>query len=498
MTGGTASASAGLCLIPTVFTPNQRQPDPTFALTLWRTFSRGRRGRYTWRSFIDTFVRDPEIVRDKRRVAGFSLASFVDNRRALSRVEQVHALVLDFDNGDTTVEQAARLFPGTESVIYTTFSHSTECPKLRVALPLSEPVGADQYARIWDWAAGKIARAGHVLDESARDASRFWYLPSHHPGAPYEWRELGGNPLSVAKALKEGTTPLRPFPGGVQPSERRPTAHAPGKVRERCDLSDLSCADQTFFGRAFAHADMAFDLLENGALSVTCPWAAEHTGGADGDSSTVVFPATTEAGWGLFHCSHAHCARRTTADLLDALPASALEAARREHGRGFQRVRVIDGWAQRLDALPEFPALDRFVLKCRPREGGAVFTMTVRRGCSLHVDYLNALPLSLLIGRRIDVSMEGQTVRAARIVSADFELTKTEQRVRFAKILAGGEPGVAIVGVDFDFLFALMCRHPRFEEVIGPGVRRIRVREDGSGFEVVRVNGSCVGFNGRS
>jgi hypothetical protein len=465
-----------------------------FALTLWRTFSRGRREKHTWQSFIDTFVRDPEVVRDKRKVAGFSLASFTDNRRALPRVEQVHALILDFDEGDTTIRQAAHLLPNVRGVTYTTFRHTSEHPKLRVIFLLSRPVDAEEYSRVWAWVADKITRAKRVLDESTRDASRFWYLPSHPPGSTYEWHELEGQPLDVTKALSETSTHTRPFPVGAPVRGRQPAAHKPGKGRVCADLSD---ADQTFFGRAFAFAGMAFELLDNGALPVVCPWARAHTGGTDGDSSTVVFPPTTEAGWGLFHCSHAHCTGRETSDLLDVLPVASLDAARREHGRGLLRVRVIDGWFQRLEAMPEFPALDRFILKCRPREGGAVFTMTVKIGSTLHVQYLDALSLPLLIGRRVDVAMEDRKVRGARLVIDKLELTKTEQRARFESISASYAPGDSVSGADFDFLFALARRHSRFEEIIGPGVRRIRAREGRSGFDVVRVDGSCVGFSGK-
>jgi hypothetical protein len=269
---------------------------------------------------------------------------------------------------------------------------------------------------------------------------------------------------------------------------------APGKGRVCGDPSE---ADQTFFGRAFITAGMAFELLDNGALPVICPWAREHTSGEDGDSSTVIFPATTEAGWGLFHCSHAHCVGRTTADLLDILPSEALEEVRRERGRGMMRVRVIDGWAQRLEALPEFPALDRLVLKCRPREGGAVFTMTVKLGSSMHINHLGALPLPLLIGRRLDVSMAAREVKAARLVTESFD--RKTARARGAAILSASKPGASIVDADFDFLFSVLCLSSRFEEMIGPGVRRIRVRENGRGkcFEVVRVDGSCVDL-GRS
>jgi hypothetical protein len=383
-------------------------------LTLWRTFSRGRRTQYTWRDFIDTFVAQPEVVRDKRKVAGFSLGAFEGNRRALPRVEHVHALTLDFDEGDTTIRQAEQLFPKTKSVIYTTFSHKPRHPKLRIILPFERPVDADEYARIWDWAASKITKAGHALDVSTRDASRFWYLPSHRPGAPYEWRELEGDAFDVTRALKSKGIHIRPFPAPVRPLARvsRETPVA-GKGRMRTPL-DASGADQTFFGRAFAFADMAFGELDNGALSVVCPWASAHTSGTDGDSSSVVFPATTNAGWGLFYCSHAHCAERTTLDLLDVLPPKALDEARREHGSGIVRAKVRAGWMQHLEAQPEFEPLDRFVLRCYPNGGGPPLIWTVKIGSRAHVEGLDAQPLRSLRGRMVDLAVREREITWGR------------------------------------------------------------------------------------
>jgi len=382
--------------------------DEPFTLTLWRNFSRGRRSRYTWPEFTATFIAQPEVVRDKHQVAGFSLASFEGNRRILSRVENVHALVLDFDRGDTTIKQAATLIPGTRGIAYTTFSHTPEHPKMRAIFRLSRPVLAHEYARIWAWAEPSITKTGHVLDESARDASRFWFLPSHPPGAEYIWRELNGAPLDVERVLAEApqVSPLsRPLSGGG--------LILPESGRER-RLVDIDGAE-TFWGTAFAFAGMAFESLDDGKLPVVCPWSGSHTSGFDGDSSTVIMPAATDGGWGLFHCSHAHCARRQTLDLLDVLPTKALNAARAEHGRGLLRVKVVNGWKEQLDALgPDVPALERFVLRCRPSDG-AIFPLTVKPGSRVH-QYLDELSLKALIGRRIDVSLEGGTVRAAMLV----------------------------------------------------------------------------------
>jgi hypothetical protein len=381
------------------------------ALTLWRSFSRGRREQRTWGSFIDTFVKDPEVVRDKRKVAGFSLAAFLENRRTLPRVEQVYALILDFDEGDTTIRQAAQLLPGVRGVTYTTFRHTKDYPKLRVIFPLSRPVDADEYARVWTWVADKITRAKRVPDESTRDASRFWYLPSHAPGAPYEWHELNGVALDVPRVLEESKSILsRPFPALV--------TRVPAPLRKRtgvCD--DFQPADQSFFGRAFEQAGMSFGLLDNGALPVACPWASQHTGGVDGDSSTVVFPATTHSGWGLFHCSHAHCVERTTFDLLDVLPADALDKARRHHGSGVVRAKIRAGWMQHLEARQEFDALDRFILRCYPNGGGPPLIWTVKIGSRAHVEGLDAQPLRALRGRMVDLAVRGREITWGRFAT---------------------------------------------------------------------------------
>lgn len=389
-------------------------------LTLWRSFSRGRRTQYTWRDFIDTFVAQPEVVRDKRKVAGFSLASFFENRRALPRVEQVHALILDFDEGDTTPEQALSLLPDVRGVTYTTFRHTPAHPKLRLIFPFNRPVDANEYARIWGWAADKITKAKRVLDESTRDASRFWYLPSCPPKATYEWRELEGDELDVERALMEApkSTHTRFFPGVGKGTPR--LQGAPVTRKERVCVGSSGDASESFFARAFVAAGMAFDLLDNGALSVTCPWAARHTSGEDGDSSTVIFPATSSSGWGVFHCSHAHCVERTTLDLLDVLPPKALDDAQREHGSGIVRAKVRAGWMQNLEAKPGFEALDRFVLRCYPNGGGAPLIWTVKIGSRAHIEGLDAQSLGSLRGRMVDLAIRGREIIWGRFATGSL------------------------------------------------------------------------------
>lgn len=460
-------------------------------VTLWRTFSRGRRHQYTIREFIDTFIASPEVASNKKKIAGYSLGRFTENRRSKPRTEHVHALILDFDEGDTTIEQALSFFPGAWRIAYTSFRHTPEHPKLRLILPFTRPVNADEYERIWIWAT-RLLPPGHVPDEGARDASRFWYLPSHPPGAAYEWQEGTGAATDPGIGLEAVGTQHRPLPGPRALKTDPRAASAPGRGRVRAQGDEA--ADASFFGRACVIAGAAFPLISNGALPIVCPWVAQHTCGYDGDTSTVIFPPTTESRWGLFKCSHAHCARRVTNDLLDVLPVVALEQAGAEHGRGLVRVRIIDGWRQRLEALPDVPALERFILKCRPREKSP-FSMTVKERSSLHSKYLDELPLQLLLGRRIDVSLEGRSVKAARLVQVDMNMPSAEKRARGVKILAAHEPGQSVDGASHDFLFSLLMQHPRLEEKIGPGLRRIRVSSSGpKRLEVLRIDGTSVDF----
>lgn len=154
--------------------------------------------------------------------------------------------------------------------------------------------------------------------------------PSLHDetGRAYAW-DLGAHPSD---------TPIADCPAWILALGRR----GPRPVRQLAPAT--GGAATSFFGRVFALANMAFGTLPNGALAVGCPWRDEHTSGRDGDGSTAIMPPTSSSKWGLFACRHAHCRHRRTLDLLDVLPARVLEAARRQHGEGLMRFRVMRAW----------------------------------------------------------------------------------------------------------------------------------------------------------
>jgi hypothetical protein len=484
---------------------------PALTLTMWPSmYSRwGRRQHLTWPRFLEAYVAGPEITPRKHSTAGYSLASFADNRRGLAHVEHVHALGLDYDEGSLTLEAAARLWRKALGCIYTTWSHEPHAPRVRCVLLLSRPVTAEEYGIIWTWADSRSTRAGHALDASAKDASRFWFVPSIRPGAEYAWRELRGAVLDV-ESLVRATTHLRPLPAkSPKPPKRRGPGKQEGGVSGVCLSPEIAPANRTFFGRALELCGLSLYQRKDGSLTVVCPWEEQHTGGAgstpDRSTSTVIFPATSESLWGLFHCSHAHCAQRKTLDLLDVLPPDALEAARLEHGRGLVRARIVRGHMQHFEPVgPAGGALDRLDLWCVPvgyvARGG--FRMTVKIASEMH-SALDSLPLERLLGRRVDVVRVdvvriGAVVTRAKLVPDDLSGPKAQLRARASSILTALDPGAAVVGADCDFVSALLRRHPRAVDMIGPGLRKIRVGAAMAGkrlFEVERVDGSRVAFS---
>lgn len=141
--------------------------------------------------------------------------------------------------------------------------------------------------------------------------------PSVHPsGNPYIWspgKAPGEIPIADAPPwlLNDGE-------GGVG---ARPVRLGDGTARD------------TVLGEAFALAGMLGVGLADGSVAVKCPWADEHSDarGHGEDSSTVILPPAGGSRFGGFSCKHSHCAMRKWHDVLNALPISAVEEAKRKY-----------------------------------------------------------------------------------------------------------------------------------------------------------------------
>jgi hypothetical protein len=186
----------------------------------------------SWRHIFDRFAR-PRICARKEQVAGWSPALLEDDSRAAGkRVLSLGALVVEYDHG-VSVDEADAIWSDFSGCIYTTHSHTREAPRCRVVLPLSRRISADEHGRLWPWAESK----GGPIDPKARDAKRFWYLPSRKPDGVFETRELRGPVLDVDEILSR--CPIAPAPAATAVGNH--DDHHPGCVG-RPDVVDRARA----------------------------------------------------------------------------------------------------------------------------------------------------------------------------------------------------------------------------------------------------------------
>jgi len=194
----------------------------TVAITRWPsvTATQGTRVELpSWQAWFDVLsqpgaldlVHDPatgQPTPHKKTLAGWSPATFRDDRRTNALCEGLCALVLDYDGG-TSLDQAVALWGAYEGFVHTSPSHQLAegHDRFRVILPLRRTVTVEEYAPLWQWASAKAQAAGHPFDDSTKDPSRLWFLPAALPEAPFETRVLRGTTLDPDPVLPVRSRP---------------------------------------------------------------------------------------------------------------------------------------------------------------------------------------------------------------------------------------------------------------------------------------------------
>jgi P4 family phage/plasmid primase-like protien len=205
--------------------------------------------RTTWADFFGKMsaLTNTAKTTDKLKLPGWSAATFKDNHRRMENVENVYAVVLDFDNSGkvkrpdgkviterlsddklATIDGAVRVWPDCYAFAYTSWSHSVEWPRFRLVLPYSRPVTKHEHEVVWSWVAGKLKAAGQEIDTACKDASRLWFVPARRDDS-YETRLQPGSPLDVdailAEVRAEKSRP-RPNDAGNAPTNPQPSVSA--------------------------------------------------------------------------------------------------------------------------------------------------------------------------------------------------------------------------------------------------------------------------------
>lgn len=129
---------------------------------------------HSWQSLID-LLRNPDIrnQKDGRLISG---TIFKENKRAKSTAIESSLLILDYDHVDK-IDLSVWQNMGISFAAYTTFSHATNDKPCayRVIIPLLNPIPADKYALLYQWA---IEKSNGLIDPACKDVSRMQYLPA--------------------------------------------------------------------------------------------------------------------------------------------------------------------------------------------------------------------------------------------------------------------------------------------------------------------------------
>jgi hypothetical protein len=182
---------------------------------------------------------------------------------------------------------------GLRCVVHTTHSHLPPLNvSLRVVIAISRPVPAASWEAFWSAA---VAHLGVHVEPSCRNPDRFWYAPSHPPGAQTAWsRVFEGEPLDVDALLAAAEPPPDPKP-------KASTTGSTYTPREG-DFDLVAFVAERHPG--------AKEYTNRGhrCWDIECPWEHEHTPGSGGARDTV----TSIAPDGVlgFSCQHDHCKDR--------------------------------------------------------------------------------------------------------------------------------------------------------------------------------------------
>jgi hypothetical protein len=226
--------------------------------TLWPSLTENEGGHteLTWPQFL-AFVSSPVVADTKPKLEGWSPARFAGNVRAAKNVEAVSCIVLDDDSSGFSFDEIVDAWSTCAGVVHTSHSHTELKPKFRIVLRGSRDMTAAEHAIVWAWCNDR----GPLVDQATKDASRFWFVPAHREGAPYEWAELAGVPLDV-DAILGVAQPVQQVP------DRQPPTFAALGSNRRTAMSAALASSWPAKGRHEAQLALAGALRTEG-------WPAE-------------------------------------------------------------------------------------------------------------------------------------------------------------------------------------------------------------------------------
>lgn len=150
----------------------------------------------------DEYKRLPKSQQDEiKDVGGFVAGHLKNGRRGTGKVECRSMITLDADFAEPDFCDAVEMFAEYSYIIYSTHKHTPDKPRLRLIVPLSRTVTAEEY----EAAARKLADSLGIeqFDDTTYQPHRLMYYPSTSADGEYVFRHAERQPLDVDKLLAE-------------------------------------------------------------------------------------------------------------------------------------------------------------------------------------------------------------------------------------------------------------------------------------------------------
>ena len=176
-----------------------------FTVTYCRDFNSAEVMHLSWEELVKGFSKSVEY---DSKEASAKRASFIGgpltdpSKGRKGNVAVRHLAVLDYDKVDMTIGQLETLDiagPLFHAAIYSTYRHTPEEPRLRVVVPLSRPVLADEYPAVVDRLAAEL-RLG-TPDKCSYVMNQLMFMPSHQPGVEPFFMGIGNDWWAVPDDL---------------------------------------------------------------------------------------------------------------------------------------------------------------------------------------------------------------------------------------------------------------------------------------------------------
>ncbi|GAB6180165.1 VapE family protein [Desulfotomaculum defluvii] len=134
-------------------------------------------------------------------VGGFVAGELKDGRRKKENVICRSMLTLDMDYADDAelITSNIEMLYDYACCIYSTHKHTSEKPRLRIIIPLSRPVSADEYQAISRMVAKQIGI--EIFDDTTYEPNRLMYWPSTSSDGEYYFKVIEGEFLNPDNIL---------------------------------------------------------------------------------------------------------------------------------------------------------------------------------------------------------------------------------------------------------------------------------------------------------